>query len=247
MNEKRIDEMTKHEIIDIHCHLLPDVDDGSKNMEDTVKALRMAARQGVTKIIMTPHYFPGSTLTAQRVLDLTKEVQRTASENGIEIEMFSGMEFLYFSELASLLEKGEVLTLAGSRYVLVEFQEDVPYQYIERGLDSIRDSGFIPILAHYERYNTLTTNNRVKKLKEKGFLLQMNYDTIQREYNLFKRNPFHQDIKNGYVDFFGSDCHGSKFRKYFLDPSVNWLEANVDSEQLRNLTRNNPMMILADE
>lgn len=232
------------EIIDMHCHLLPGADDGAKDMKDTMKALHMAREQGVKKIIMTPHFRPEKRITAEQVIALTGEVRSAVDSENIRVEIFSGMECLYFNELPSLLERGEVLPLAGSRYVLVEFLEQSSYLSIERGLESIADVGFIPILAHYERYRSLMQKERVKRLKNKGFLLQMNYDTIQRVYGILKRNPFLNDVRSGYVDFLGSDCHGSSYRKYFLKPSIRWMERNLDESQKNKLIYGNPMMII---
>ena len=81
-------------------------------------------------------------------------------------------------------------------------------------------------------------------LKDEMFLIQMNFDTVQREYGLLKRNPFQKDLLNGYVDFMGSDCHGVEYRKYFIVPSVKWMKEKLPEAYFRKLLIDNPRKIL---
>ena len=231
-------------ITDVHSHILPGVDDGAATEEEAVGALMEAEKQGVTKMILTPHYYPESGYGGQEILNGIRLLKKQAEERGIGIELYPGQECLYHSELPGKLERGEVLTLAGSRYVLVEFLENVRWWDLRDGLKKLKEHGFIPILAHYERYSCLQKQGKVQELKKDGVLLQLNYDTVQRVYGPFRRNPFHADLKKGYVDFLGSDCHGLTFRQYYIWPSVLWLERHLPEEVRTRILCENPRKIL---
>ena len=232
-------------LIDIHCHLLPGLDDGSSGWEETLQALKTAEKQQISSIIMTPHFYPERFQTEpDKIRKLVAHVKELAEENNLHLSFYAGQECLYHYELPALLEQGEVLTMADSRYVLVEFLEDVFFRDIIRGVIALKQRGFVPILAHYERYKCLMQKNRLSELKDEGVLLQMNFDTVQRIYGVFHRNPFQDHLKKGYVDFMGSDCHGVNFRKYFISPSLDWMEKNLPEKMKRRILDSNPQKIL---
>ena len=234
-----------YNLTDIHCHLLPGVDDGSASWEETLQALKTDAKQQISSIIMTPHHYPDKYETKpEKIRNLIIRVKELAEENNLDFSFYAGQECLYHYELPALLEQGEVLTLADSRYVLVEFLEDVYYRDIIRGVTALKDRGFVPILAHYERYKCLMEKERLSELKEEDVLLQMNFDTVQRTYGFFRRNPFQEHLKKGFVDFMGSDCHGINFRKFFIPPSLEWMENNLSDKWNRRILENNPQRIL---
>ena len=235
------------QIIDVHCHLLPGIDDGAADIQDSLRELHSAEKQGITKIIMTPHLYPDKSISAKQVIDLTAELNTRIKYDGMALEVFTGMECMYFNELPSLLQSGEALTLAGSRYVLIEFLEQMSSYHIEKGLDSITEMGYIPILAHYERYESLRRPGVIQRLKKHGFALQMNYDTILEKTGIFGGNMYHEHLKKGYVDFLGSDCHGSSTRAMAVLPGVKWLEKHLREDMINELVYENPSMILNHE
>lgn len=229
-------------ITDIHSHLLPGIDDGSRTMEETIETLRAAKQQGIDAMIMTPHFYPdGSGATAEQVRSGMEVIADAAREAGVRV--YPGMECYYHTQLPSQLEKGEALTLAGSRYALIEFEEETRIRELIYALNSVADSGFVPIVAHYERYRCLMDRNNLEQVKREGFLLQMNYDTIQRVYGVLRRNPFLKHIKEGLVDFMGSDTHGTHLRPLRIVPSMEWLQ---DKGVLDRVNRN-AERILRDE
>lgn len=211
-------------ITDIHSHLLPGIDDGARTLEEAAQALRLARRQGIDAMIMTPHFYPdGKGVKVEQVRSGMRLIAGAAREAGIRI--YPGMECFYHTKLPAQLERGEALTLAGSQYVLIEFGTGISLRELLYALNSIADSGFVPILAHYERYECLMDRRNLEKLKRADFLLQMNFATIQREYGLLRRNPFRKHLEDGLVDFMGSDTHGMQFRPPRIEPSVEWLQS----------------------
>lgn len=216
------DGETEPMLIDIHSHLLPGIDDGAQTAEEAAQALRVAKRQGIEAMILTPHFYPdGRGATREKVLSGIAALEATAREAGVRL--YPGMECFYHTKLPAQLESGQALTLAGSRYALVEFSEDIAFSGMLYALNSISESGFVPIVAHYERYRCLMNRTNLARLKREGYLLQINFDTLQRVYGVLRRNPFLRHLSEGVVDFLGSDTHGTHFRPLRIGPSVDWL------------------------
>ena len=121
-----IDQEMKETICDIHCHILPGIDDGSRNWDMTLQMVQQSWDAGVRTMIATPHYLPWhERLKGETVLSLVEEArQKVASELGVEMTILAGEELYYHSGLMEELQQGKALTMAGSRYILLEFAED---------------------------------------------------------------------------------------------------------------------------
>ena len=116
--------MSRKGIYDVHCHIVPGVDDGASNYEETKKLLQMEYDQGVRGIIVTPHFrFRMFETPIERIKEQFVLVQRAAAETGNDLEVYLGCEFHANMEMPDMLREGKVSTMAGSRYVLTEFSE----------------------------------------------------------------------------------------------------------------------------
>lgn len=226
-------------ICDMHCHILPKLDDGSKSMDETIQAIEEGVRQGIRTMIATPHFYPGRyEADVQTILQKVENIQLICQEQNLPVRLYAGQECFYYSGLLEQLKEGSVLTLAGSRYVLVEFSPDCIYSQLFYGLSELIRGGYLPVLAHFERYECLRKEERLKELKDAGILLQMNYDTLLQR-GLFGKTRWRTLMKSGMVDLLGSDCHGMMFRPYHVDEACRWLEKNVDPKlRQRMLVRN---------
>lgn len=232
-------------LCDIHCHILPGIDDGAKDMEETMQALRTAARQGIRAVVATPHYYPEKYETdPEQIYALCQEVKEQCKAEGLELRIYPGQECFYHAELAEKLDRGEVLTLAGSSYVLTEFATNCPYLQLQQGLMQLQQSGYKPVLAHFERYECLDHKDRLEELKSRDILLQMNFDTILQKKGLFQKTQWQKMVQNGTVDLLGSDCHGMHFRPYHADKGMKWLVKNVEQPIRREMLINNVKNIL---
>lgn len=140
-------------IIDIHTHILPGVDDGAGTWKDTLQLMQTAYAQGTIHMIATPHY--SSRVDIDKLVSLRDQAQKLAQNAGLELTVSLGQEILYFEDLPIYLEQGKALSLAGSRYVLVEFQPNDSYQRVWRAVRELVQTGFFPIIAHAERYRCL--------------------------------------------------------------------------------------------
>lgn len=228
------------ELTDIHIHLLPGLDDGVHTMEEALAVLRTAAEQKITRMIVTPHFHPEKyPVTAEKVLETLEAVRVQCRRAQLQVELYAGQECYFYSELADKLEKGHVLTMAGSRYVLIEFEPYCSYSVLLSGIKQLLYQGYLPILAHFERYECLLDTDRIWQLKELGVRMQMNFDRIREKNSIFHKNIWRSAAKQGLVDYFGSDCHGMDFRPLQVDSAYKWLEQNLSSEDRQRIFERN--------
>ena len=212
-------------ITDMHCHVLPGVDDGPKTMEDSLRVLAEVERQGVGRMIVTPHFHPGRyKVYASQIGDVLGSLREEAARKGLSVTLIPGQECYYYSELVRELNAGHVLTMAGSRYVLTEFDPEVIYSVLRNAVRDLVSNGYIPIIAHFERYRCLLgENERLDQLRYDGAKLQLNFDRLLAKDGFFRRNPWRRLLLDGYVDYLGSDTHGMEFRPPHIDQALTWL------------------------
>ena len=232
-------------IIDMHCHVLPGVDDGPATMADSIAVLREVVRQGVDTMVVTPHFHPGRyKVYASQVTDVLGQLREEAAREGLRIRLIPGQECYFYSGLMRELEAGRVLTMGGTSHVLVEFDPDVLYSVIQQAVRDVSYGGYRPIIAHYERYRCLEGRvDRLEELRGNGAMLQMNFSRLLARDTLFKRNPWRRQLKDGYVDFLGSDTHGLGFRPPHIDRAVEWMRREVDRDTRNTILKYNARLL----
>lgn len=232
-------------IIDIHTHVLPGTDDGARTMEESCLMLERAAEQGVMAVIATPHYSPKQ--DCMNLRELAKQVQQRIRERHSEFNVYPGQEICYFEELADALKAGDALTMNDSRYVLVEFQPTVSYQMLFRGLRQLLLAGYVPVLAHMERYRCLRTEKNLEDLLGSGCKLQMNYGSLQGRWLHPDVRWCRAQIQRGIIHLLGSDMHQMDYRPPKLEQAMRWLDGHVEAQQIQLMTYQNPLKIIKNE
>ena len=233
------------DIWDIHCHILPGVDDGSQTMEESLETIDTAVSQGIRHFLVTPHFHPGRYMVYADTVRMTLgKLARACIESGRDVTFFPGQECYYFSGLKDLLQRGEVLTLAGGRYVLLEFDPDVQFVYMRQAFRELQSAGYRIVLAHFERYKCLREVDRLKDLKQQGILLQLNYDMLLEKDGVFYRNIWRRYVQDGTVDLLGSDCHGTHFRPIHAEKAFRWMENSVERKTINRILHRNVNRIL---
>lgn len=238
----------KYMIIDIHTHVLPGIDDGAKDWDVCMRMLAKSAECGVGQIIATPHYLPWK---KGKPADEIRRLCRNAKEDlrrkyGINMDIYPGHEIYYGIDVVQDLKKGKILTLAGSRYVLVEFGTKATYREISRAVRDFRNEGYIPILAHVERYDNLHDLETLRTLKAEGALLQMNVEAFQGSIFNAQSKWAKRCIRDGVIDFLGSDMHDLKARSPITEEKLKWIQAKLKPEYQEKILFKNSRKILAD-
>ncbi|WP_302955930.1 tyrosine-protein phosphatase [Faecalitalea cylindroides] len=238
--------------IDLHSHIAWDVDDGIKTKEDAIKALEQAKEDGIVGICSTPHVICGKTDTNafQNILLRQQELMEIARKMGVYI--YSGAEMFMNIDFLDSLDNGIFQTLNESRYMLVEFDlsRDIHYiSYIDEYLDELFCRGFIPIIAHVERFfPTGLDLEMVENWLEMGCLLQTNRTSLMGfQGKVIQRNAHHL-VKNKMIHLVASDTHrtvGNRIEK--LSDAYQVVIKLTDTEYADQLLFRNPLIILDDE
>lgn len=232
--------------IDIHTHILPGVDDGPRHIEETINMLKLELEQGVTTIIATPHYVAGgNNMLVESLEHIRNKVQEEASKLDNRLKIMLGNELLYSESIIEDLQAGKALTLAGSNYVLVEFIVGVSFDKLFKAIGELNRAGYIPILAHVERYQCLYHNEGlIGDLIDAGCYIQMNGSSLIG--NIFNSDAAFNNklVRQGLVHFIGSDCHDTDRRKPSIMSAVKALRKKCGEELINQICIDNPAKVL---
>ena len=233
-------------IYDIHCHIVPGVDDGATDIEETGKLLRMEYEQGVRTIIATPHFrFRMFETSAEKVKEQFKLVEKAAAEVASDLHVYLGCEFHTNMEMISMLRENKVMTMAGSRYVLTEFSHNSEENYIRERLSTLLSGGYKPIVAHIERYEaTRTSMDFVEELVDMGVCMQINADSITGKDGFFTKRYCNRVMKQDLLHFVGSDYHNSTKRISRIGEAYRVVTAKFGQDYADELFIRNPERIL---
>lgn len=231
-------------MVDIHCHLLYGVDDGADTIEESAKMLYHAKEQGIEAIILTPHYRHGMfAYPKDAIASHFLELKPYAKELGIRLAL--GTEYHVNSQIVEALKGGRCQTLAGSRYVLSEYSHSSEYSYVYQMTQELILNGFIPVIAHVERYACMTEDiERADELRQLGAWIQMNADAVLGLEGRGSKKYAKRMIASGYVDVVASDSHGAKQRVCHMDECRAYLAKKFGADISDKLLRENPMTII---
>lgn len=204
--------MTIHDMTDIHCHILPNVDDGPKVFSLALRMLKKEYEDGVRRVILTPHYRRGMFETKESVIEAQFERFREEAETVCDVKLALGCEFHANMDMVDRLLAKKRPTLAGSDYVLAEFSGDSTFTYIKERCASLMDAGFHPVIAHAERYRTLRELDHLEEIVEMGAYIQMNAQSIIGDDGFFTARFCHKAIDAQLVHIVASDAHDMKKR-----------------------------------
>ncbi|MCC8125928.1 MAG: protein tyrosine phosphatase [Clostridiales bacterium] len=233
------------DIIDVHAHVLPGVDDGARDREESIRLLEMAYSQGVRAVIATPHYSRRG--RNQGYEEIAVGLEECFRQKHPDFRIWVGQETYYHEELAERLRQGLGHTMAGSRYVLVEYDTGVSFQTLCRGLRQLTDAGYIPILAHLERYSCLYEKGRVEELISHGSKMQMNYESLTGHFYDRQTRWCRKQVLEGHIHLLGSDMHRLDFRPPEITEALAWLKKHTDAAVWDLLVRKNAERIIRDE
>lgn len=233
-------------IIDVHSHILPKVDDGSEDIGMSIEMAKMYLENGIKKVIATPHYIEGSMDNSLEgnILGLER-LKKGLSKEGLELELFLGNEIYVSMDIFKYLDKERVSTLNNTRYVLLELpMYDIPL-YMEDLLYEIQLKGLIPIIAHPERNTKIIENpNILYKYIEKGALAQLNLPSLENRYGSQVKSTAVTLLKHNMIHFIGTDAHTNRHRSPNVKKGIKLLRNILSQEDFNNITYRNAQNLL---
>lgn len=234
-------------MIDIHCHVLPMVDDGASSVEQALHMLIQAYEDGTDEIILTPHlaYDYGFDNPSDKIRDLYEDFKYIVDKERIPIVMHLGCEFLFssFNTFEKYLD--EITFMNDTKYLLIEFYFDVDETDIFHAIDVVVKKGFIPIIAHPERYECIKISiDIVKEGIEKGALFQMNKGSLFGDYGRTAREIVFDLLDRHYIHFVGSDAHNTSSRNTYMYEAYRLIKDIYGNEYAHRIFKNNPKKML---
>lgn len=236
-----------HGLIDIHCHLVPGVDDGSDTMAESMQLLRMEYQEHVSVVIVTPHYRKGLFETPQsKIQAAIKAMRLQAREEGIRVRIYSGCEYHSRSKMVDDLNNKKRPTLVGTPYVLTEFSGSDSYNLIRKQIYDLIVAGYRPIIAHVERYNALTKNAvLIQDLINLGAEIQITSGSLLGDFGRPTRKFCLNLMDEHRVHYIASDAHNTIDRIPNLGTCADFVEKKFGIEYARQLFLENPGKIIA--
>ncbi len=237
-------------MIDIHCHILPMVDDGAVSVDTAIQMLIVAYEDGTDKIVLTPHFaFPyGFINPYEKISELFEQLTYIVKTEHIPIQMYLGTEFLFSSPQTYLEHIDEITKMNQTSYLLMEFYFDVKEEDILTAIDTVIKSGYIPIIAHPERYDSVQINphHLPKQMMAKGALLQMNKGSIFGQYGRSARECVLTMLDYHYISFVGSDAHNLRNRTPLMYEDYLYVQDYYGKEYAKCIFDKNPTQMLKD-
>lgn len=228
-------------MIDIHCHLLPNIDDGPSSWEESLEMARIASQDGIRTTIATPHWIQGTKWepNPDEIKKKVDELNNKLKENEIPLNVLPGMEVGISENLPKLVSSGEVLTLGESRYLLIE----IPFVSIPRGIEEIifnlKDIGIHPVLAHPERNEELQKNpKKILELTGTGASIQVTSGSLCGNFGEKAKRCVIQFAKDGVIDAVASDAHSTAKRPPIITDGLRSLEELIGKNQIEALVAN---------
>lgn len=196
-------------LVDMHSHLIPGIDDGSKSMDETIAMLAKFESLGYKKVITTPHVMSDFYRnTPEIILEGLEKVRSVANELNLKIQIEAAAEYYYDDSLLNRLYENESLLTFGDNYLLFEFSMQHKPEQIEDLFFNLLTQNYKPVLAHFERYPYF--HGSTKELidwRGKGINIQLNLNSLIGHYGPNIQKQAELMVSEGLVDFVGSDCH----------------------------------------
>ena len=234
-------------LFDIHCHIVPAVDDGAKTMDMALQMLQMEYEDGVRSIILTPHYRREMFETPQEKIERQFALLKEKSEEkfGKKLRLYLGCEFHANMTMVDTLLGKERPTMAGSDYVLTEFSGATDFSFARERIYDLVSHGYIPIVAHVERYPQIRKDmGNLEALRDIGAYLQVNAGSILGEDGFAVKRFCKKLMKNNLLDFVGTDSHRTNKRIPNLGACAEYMEKKMGHDYTERILVRNPQRII---
>lgn len=235
-------------MVDIHCHILPEVDDGAWDMEAAVDMAKIARDSGVKKIITTPHFKgePKSLEAVGFLMHQRRLLQSRLKREKIEVELLPGAEVLCVPQTMELAQTGRLPTLGTGRYVLTEFYFDASAGFMDETLHGLRQMGYLPVVAHPERYGAVQRDPELAaRWFHRGIVLQINKGSVLGAFGRRAEDAAVRMLCRGNAHIIASDAHSPHVRTTDLQPVRHWCLDHLGQAYTKILLEDNPGRVAA--
>ena len=234
------------EFFDMHCHLLYGVDDGPKEMEQTLEMLRQEYADGVRTVYLTPHYRKKMfECPVDVIVQHFEQLQARVREEIPDLQLRLGCEIHVNMDVVEGIKSGRCLTMGGTEFVLLEFSEASEKKYILERCGTVMNKGYAPIIAHAERYAAIRKDMELlQKLVNMGVYIQMDADSIIGEDGFMLKRFCKKAMQRDLLHFVGSDAHDLKDRKVNIGKCADYIEKTMGTDYRDQIMRINPMEIV---
>lgn len=238
-------------MLDIHCHILPGVDDGSGNMNDSVEMAQLAAESGTTGIVATPHCnIPGEfdNYWNDEMQGKLQALRGILKGKNIPVEIYRGQEIFLSNHFETHIENRDFVTLNNSEYMLVELDFRIDEVSAVSRLGRLASYGYTPILAHPERYGFVIENpSTINKIHASGVLIQLNSSSVMGDFGARIKRTANLILRDGLADFVASDAHSQYSRTPSLADTHEYICGEFSYDYADILFNINPLKVINNE
>ncbi len=235
--------------VDLHTHILPDVDDGAENISEAFEMLSNAVQNGTTDIVLTPHYLTNDMrsfgLSKDEIYERFTHFKNKAYERFKDINLYLGAEVFAVNHIEKIIEEGMLISINDTKYILIEFAFDDQSLRVELIIDKLIRLGYIPLIAHPERYGFIQRNPiDILRLLNKGALLQINSMSLAGRNGRIAQEIAYSYLANNMATAVSSDCHSCYQRTPDLSEVHSFISINFSSALAEKLLYDNPKAII---
>lgn len=235
-------------MIDIHCHILPGIDDGARDVYDTLEMALIAANSGVKAIVATPHCnvpWDRGNYYDSLYRESLQKARGAIEQERMPIKILTGMEVFVTFDLPELIKEGKILTINHSDYLLIEFDFGEDPEFVDIMVDRLKEIGIKPIIAHPERYDFVKEDiNFARHLVKHGCILQANKGSFLGKYGERSEKIATELAKENLLGIVASDAHSPYKRTPYLLEARRAIKAICDAEKLFEI---NPQKIVVNQ
>ncbi|AST06069.1 tyrosine protein phosphatase [Anoxybacillus flavithermus] len=235
-------------MIDIHSHILPSVDDGAKTVEDAIEMAKVAVAEGITTIIATPHHRNGAFENDRpSVMSRVEAFNETLRDHHIPLRVLPGQEVRIHGELIDHYHDGDILSLAETKYVLIELPNNHVPRYTEQLLFDIQMQGLVPIIAHPERNSDFIEHpTKLYELVKKGALTQLTAASVVGKFGKNIKKFSLQMIEANLAHLIASDAHNITTRAFHLREAYDVIQKQFGSQAVYVFQENAQLLVAND-
>lgn len=235
--------------IDIHSHILPGLDDGAKGEKEALEMCRIAIADGITEVIATPHFhYRRGNADAEKVLKCKERLQGLLQNEGLSLQLYAGNELYYSHDLLQRINNKEVLTMANSDYVLLEFSPECEKRKIQNAIYEFINEGYYPIIAHVERCEAFWEFPAfLEEIIQMGAYAQMNAGSLSGNAGWRMKRFARAMLKQSRIHFIATDAHDGMRRIPAFGNVSEWIRKKYGDYTVENYLWRNPKMIIDNQ